>query len=298
MPSLSRSAPQLLSTFCFASKPRTRTRANCCILLGLDELSTCDRGLTTEIVMGVLRWRSRLDESIAAAFVAAAQQARHRGTHRASHRGLSIAILDACSGFSGYQRKRRTGQARAQNIRRALCKCRSAQVGKYTTGLHARRNWRHRRRALRASTRIPQWLVERWVEQFGIENAFRICQQDQFEPAPSLRFEDPAAEADLIADGIQLAPGGMLTSARLLMGQVSDLTRTAAFRDGRVVIQDEASQLVALLVGTGTRLLDCCAAPGGKTAVLAARNPPLKSSPSNCTLIVPTFCASVCAPPT
>jgi 16S rRNA (cytosine967-C5)-methyltransferase len=40
-----------------------------------------------------------------------------------------------------------------------------------------------------------------------------------------------------------------------------------------VQVQDEASQLVALLVGRGERLLDCCAAPGGKTAALAARNP-------------------------
>jgi 16S rRNA (cytosine967-C5)-methyltransferase len=40
-----------------------------------------------------------------------------------------------------------------------------------------------------------------------------------------------------------------------------------------VFIQDEASQLVAALVGGGSRLLDCCAAPGGKTAALAARNP-------------------------
>jgi 16S rRNA (cytosine967-C5)-methyltransferase len=52
-----------------------------------------------------------------------------------------------------------------------------------------------------------------------------------------------------------------------------DMTRTAAFREGRVTIQDEGSQLVAALVGRGQRLLDCCAAPGGKTAVLADRNP-------------------------
>ncbi len=58
-----------------------------------------------------------------------------------------------------------------------------------------------------------------------------------------------------------------------LTSDVSELARSAAFRGGRVVIQDEGSQLVALLVGTGSRLLDCCAAPGGKTAVLAARNP-------------------------
>jgi 16S rRNA (cytosine967-C5)-methyltransferase len=42
---------------------------------------------------------------------------------------------------------------------------------------------------------------------------------------------------------------------------------------GEVWIQDEASQLVALLAGKGNRILDCCAAPGGKTSILAERNP-------------------------
>jgi 16S rRNA (cytosine967-C5)-methyltransferase len=51
-----------------------------------------------------------------------------------------------------------------------------------------------------------------------------------------------------------------------------DVTRTRAYQDGRIVIQDEASQLVAMLVGRGESILDCCAAPGGKTALLACRN--------------------------
>ena len=38
-------------------------------------------------------------------------------------------------------------------------------------------------------------------------------------------------------------------------------------------IQDEGSQLIAELAGHGTEILDCCAAPGGKTAILAERNP-------------------------
>src|SRR5208337_1949889 len=50
-------------------------------------------------------------------------------------------------------------------------------------------------------------------------------------------------------------------------------TKTRAFREGRVFIQDEASQLVAALVGHGSRILDCCAAPGSKTAAIASRNP-------------------------
>ncbi len=73
------------------------------------------------------------------------------------------------------------------------------------------------------------------------------------------------------ADGITLAPGALLTSARTVTG--GDVTQTRAYREGRVFIQDEASQLVAALVGKGSRLLDCCAAPGSKTAAIAARNP-------------------------
>ena len=72
-------------------------------------------------------------------------------------------------------------------------------------------------------------------------------------------------------EGIELAPGALLTSARTVTA--GDVTQTRAYRDGRVFIQDEASQLVAALVGKGSRLLDCCAAPGSKTAAIASRNP-------------------------
>ena len=52
-----------------------------------------------------------------------------------------------------------------------------------------------------------------------------------------------------------------------------DITHTKAFRERRLIIQDEASQLVALLVGKGKAILDCCAAPGGKTRIIAEQNP-------------------------
>src|SRR5262249_28243071 len=76
---------------------------------------------------------------------------------------------------------------------------------------------------------------------------------------------------ELEGEGITLQPGVLLRSARRVIS--GDVTRTNAFNERRVVIQDEASQLVAMLVGRGERLLDCCAAPGGKTAILAGRNP-------------------------
>jgi 16S rRNA (cytosine967-C5)-methyltransferase len=52
-----------------------------------------------------------------------------------------------------------------------------------------------------------------------------------------------------------------------------NITQSEAFHERRLVIQDEASQLVALLVGKGDAILDCCAAPGGKTRILAEQNP-------------------------
>jgi 16S rRNA (cytosine967-C5)-methyltransferase len=76
---------------------------------------------------------------------------------------------------------------------------------------------------------------------------------------------------ELHADGIRLEPGNLLGTAFTVTS--GDITHTKAFRERRLIVQDEASQLVALLVGKGTTILDCCAAPGGKTRIIAEQNP-------------------------
>ena len=86
------------------------------------------------------------------------------------------------------------------------------------------------------------------------------------------RFEsDKFALEQLQADGIRLEPGNLLATAFSVTS--GDITHTRAFRERRLVIQDEASQLVALLLGKGNAILDCCAAPGGKTRIIAEQNP-------------------------
>jgi 16S rRNA (cytosine967-C5)-methyltransferase len=72
-------------------------------------------------------------------------------------------------------------------------------------------------------------------------------------------------------EGIQISPGAFLTTARhLVSGSIGN-------RDGVVRVQDEGSQLIAELLGAArlkpNSILDCCAAPGGKTAILAERYP-------------------------
>jgi 16S rRNA (cytosine967-C5)-methyltransferase len=124
---------------------------------------------------------------------------------------------------------------------------------------------------LAAYSAHPLWLVERWTRAYGLDSAISICRYNQSVPVTAIRLRRPEAEAQLQTEGIDLTSGMFLASARRV--QRGDVTRTAALRARLCVIHDEASQLVAALVGHGTDFLDCCAAPGGKTAAIADHNP-------------------------
>ncbi len=117
----------------------------------------------------------------------------------------------------------------------------------------------------------PSWLVSKWEGMFGREAAGKICAYDQTVPEVAIRVSGAAAHSELSDAGIKLAPGRILASANRV--DAGEITNAAAFKAGRVFIQDEASQLVAMLVGKGKRVLDCCAAPGGKARIMAERNP-------------------------
>ena len=237
----------------------------------LEKLSIADRGLTTEIVMGVLRWRSRLDDAIAAQSsrpLARLDPQVLTALRVAAYQILYLSRVPARAAINesvDLVKRARKGSAApfANAVLRKLAGAESAGIAGQTSGTTAAllaREFAH-----------PEWLVERWVEHLGIENAEAICRHDQRIPTTSIRIDGAEVETELQGEGIELAPGALLTSARVVAS--GDVTQTGGYREGRVFIQDEASQLVAALVGTGSRLLDCCAAPGSKTAAIAARNP-------------------------
>ncbi len=125
----------------------------------------------------------------------------------------------------------------------------------------------------------PAWMVERWLGFYGLEATRAICLHGQNQPVQAVRLSSLAIEAELVQAGIGLEPGELLTAARTVAS--GEITATKPFNEGRVRLQDEGSQLIAELAGFGgesfgqgeKRILDSCAAPGGKTLILAERNP-------------------------
>ncbi len=233
----------------------------------LDALSPADRNLATEIVMGVLRWRSLLDQTIA----------RLSFT---PFRKLDLEVLTALR-MGVYQKQflTRIPAHAAVNETVDLVKLGkktsaaglvNAVMRKVTRVSESGTNPNDAAQ-LAASLAHPKWLVERWETHFGFETARQACEYDQRVPQTTLRLSSRDDETVLVGEGIELSPGALMGTARIVTG--GDVTATEAFRRGRVAIQDEGSQLVTALVGPGRRILDCCAAPGGKTAALATRLP-------------------------
>ncbi len=235
----------------------------------LDELSPVDRNLATEIVMGVLRWRSVLDEAIAYLSFT-------------PFRKLDFEVLTALR-MGVYQKqfltKIPTHAAVNETVELVKQAKKVSAAGLVNAVMRKVKSAAHDPRVsnltgveyLSSALAHPKWLVHRWLALFGHDIAQKICEYDQRIPSTVLRINSAEDETLLAAQGIQLAPGALMATARVVTS--GDLTATELFRDGKVAVQDEGSQLIAALVGKGRRILDCCAAPGGKTAAMASRMP-------------------------
>ena len=247
-----------------------------------------DFALLYELVLGVLRWRgsldaalgsrlreplTRLDPAVRESLRVGAYQLLYLDrvpAHAAVDESVTIARRASGPGAAGLVNAvlRKIAAERASLAAR-VAKIRTnspASVGASPSKSLVRR--------LAVDFSHPDWMVERALARFGEEEARAWLLANNVPPPLSLRPNPrhPAFEqlvSRLAAEGVTTAPGALAPGAlRVVEGRPA---RTALFASGAFWIQDESSQIVPLLFpppweGTSA---DLCAAPGGKTFVLA-----------------------------
>ncbi|MEF3305761.1 16S rRNA (cytosine(967)-C(5))-methyltransferase RsmB [Paenibacillus sp. GYB003] len=126
-------------------------------------------------------------------------------------------------------------------------------------------------------TSHPEWLVADWVGRFGAETAERICRANNEPPHASVRVNSVKLSRDellrLMRDAGMQARPSELSEAGIVVESGGNMALTPWYADGLLSVQDESSMLVAEAVDPrpGMSVLDCCAAPGGKTSHMAER---------------------------
>jgi 16S rRNA (cytosine967-C5)-methyltransferase len=242
-----------------------------------------DRALAAAIVIGTLRWRARLDHFLADASSRSLSSLDPdvREILRLSlfqllflARVPASAIVDDAVSMARRARKSSAGGF-VNGVLRSLSRRRGTLTlpePPADIGTAAERDTAAR--ALAVTESHPVWLVERWIDRLGPDVTRQWLAFDNAE-APltlraNLRRQSVATLQALLAEhGVEtvparFAPAGLVVTA-------GNPLRTPLADSGRFLLQDEASQLVPLALGAGPgeRVLDACAAPGGKALAIA-----------------------------
>jgi len=238
--------------------------------LAASDLDARDRAFAARLVYGTLAWRGRLDWHLGQ-LATRPPEALDPPVRRVLRLGLyQIVLLDRVPAHAAVA----TSVDLAKDVAPAAAGLVNAVL---------RRATRERAtlplpdpsdpaRHLAVAYSHPEWLVARWLEMLGPEETPLLLAADN-EAAPTvLRARQGTRDrliADLRAQGIAAAPGRWAPDAVVVEAAAPQIL--AGWRRGDFTVQSEASQLVALLVDPppGARVLDACAAPGGKTTHLA-----------------------------
>jgi 16S rRNA (cytosine967-C5)-methyltransferase len=238
----------------------------------VDALSPADRNLATTLVLGVLRWQIRLDYELRALLKHPGAKLEPEVLIALRLGAFQILHLDRIPARAAIDESvelaKQAGQRYASGMVNAVLRKLNAAPRLQLPEENVE--------DLALATGHPAWMVERWLGVYGMEAARAICHHGQSQPVLAIRIESAEVDAELAAAGIHAEPGELLTAARIVVS--GDVLSSQAYKQGRIRFQDEGSQLVAeLAAGAANRtvetILDACAAPGGKTLIVAERQP-------------------------
>ena len=238
-------------------------------------LTPLDRAFLTELTYGVLRWRGKLDWMI-------------RHFSKVPFEKIELEVFNILRlGFYQILFLSRTPFSAAVNESVELAKGIRGRGGAgfvnaiLRSAIRQRDEIRYPEISENPAFHIavvqshPLWLVQRWVKEMGVEETLRVCTfNNQISPL-TLRTNDLKMKRKDLMEKLrerELNPFPAVYSEEGIVLQDPPPTSELPFiKEGFYVIQDEASQLVTSILDPkpDERILDACAAPGGKTTHVA-----------------------------
>ena len=234
-------------------------------------LNAADRRLLYELVPGVLRWQGRLDHFLGQVADRPISKL-DRTTRRILRLGAyQLLMLDKIPASAAVNESVKLARSHARPYVNAVLRELSRQKEKLTLpGPEAEPGER-----ISITESHPPWLVARWIQELGQAEAEALCRANNFRPELTLRVNprrqsrkeliEVFEQAGIAAEPTSLSPLGVRVKDRIAPAELP------GYEQGWFAMQDEASQLVGMLVGAGPgeRVLDACAAPGTKSLQIA-----------------------------
>lgn len=129
---------------------------------------------------------------------------------------------------------------------------------------------------LSIETSHPEWLVQHFVESYGMTKTMEMLHENNEPPNQSVRVNELKCTVDeaielLNDEGLEVVRSNYVSECLYVLGGVA--SRTKAFQQGFITIQDESSMIPVNVLNPqrGWAVLDMCAAPGGKTTHIAEK---------------------------
>ncbi|WP_082926853.1 16S rRNA (cytosine(967)-C(5))-methyltransferase RsmB [Paenibacillus tuaregi] len=123
----------------------------------------------------------------------------------------------------------------------------------------------------------PEWLVGRWIKEYGEAEAEAICRANNEPPSVSVRVNRTKLSREELLErmrerGLDAEPSPVSEDG-IIVRSGGNMAHTDWYQEGLLSVQDESSMLVAAAVDPrpGMKVLDCCAAPGGKSCHIAEK---------------------------